>query len=335
MLVLHKVAIVGGSGFIGSALASSISGKFEVEIVDKKRPINMITGVRFHECDIRNYEQAKHALENVDMVLHTAIVQIPQINDQRRLGYEVNILGTQNVCKAVDESKHIKGMILISSWHVMGERGIEGTVNEEFGFRPEKVEDRARLYAFSKIGQEVILRCYDAMSDKIYGVLRLGTVLGPRMPEKTAASIFIERGLRGDPITPYRHSMYRPMLYVDLEDVCRALEIFTFKIIKGDVIKKADCSAPVVNVFYPEPITIIELAKMIRETITVYTRGKVKPEIKILDIGHEPLLKEADKQRFRIDISQAESFLGLHNLKTPRESIKKIIKVKIAEYGLV
>lgn len=60
------------------------------------------------------------------------------------------------------------------------------------------------------------------MSDKIYGIIRMGTVLGVGMPERPATNIFITRGLRGEPITPYKHSMYRPMLYVDIEDVCKA-----------------------------------------------------------------------------------------------------------------
>ena len=97
------------------------------------------------------------------------------------------------------------------SWHTMGERKLRGIVDEEFGFRPDKVEDRARLYALSKIGQETIVRFYDEMSAKTYSIIRMGTVLGADMPKKTAANIFIENGLVGKPLTPYRHSLYRPV----------------------------------------------------------------------------------------------------------------------------
>lgn len=107
----------------------------------------------------------------MDLVIHTSIVQIPLINEEKRLGYEVNIVGTQNVCRAVEENARIKGMILTGSWHTIGERGLRGIIDEEFGFRPDKVEDRARLYALSKIAQECIVRFYDEMSDKIYGII--------------------------------------------------------------------------------------------------------------------------------------------------------------------
>jgi nucleoside-diphosphate-sugar epimerase len=41
----------------------------------------------------------------------------------------------------------------------------------------------------------------------IYGIIRLGTVLGEGMPEKTAANIFIDKGLKGEPLTSYKHRL--------------------------------------------------------------------------------------------------------------------------------
>ena len=35
---------------------------------------------------------------------------------------------------------------------------------------------RARLYALSKMAQEAIVRFYDEMSNKIFGIIRMGTV---------------------------------------------------------------------------------------------------------------------------------------------------------------
>jgi len=37
------------------------------------------------------------------------------------------------------------------------------------------------------------------MSDKSYCIFRLGTVLGEEMPSQTAANLFIESALRGEP----------------------------------------------------------------------------------------------------------------------------------------
>ena len=44
-------------------------------------------------------------------------------------------------------------------------------INEDFGFRLDKEEMRARRYAFSKVAQEATVRFYDEMSEKIYYVI--------------------------------------------------------------------------------------------------------------------------------------------------------------------
>jgi len=44
------------------------------------------------------------------------------------------------------------------------------------------------------------------------------------MSEKARAIIFIDKGVKGEPLTLYRHSMRRPMLCVDIVDVCKAYE---------------------------------------------------------------------------------------------------------------
>jgi len=264
-------------------------------------------------------------------VIHTAIIQIPLINEQKRLGYEVNIIGTQNVCKAVDENPRIKGMILASSWHTIGETNLGGIIDEEFGFRPDKVEERARLYALSKIAQETIVRFYDEMSEKIFAIVRMGTVLGEGMPEKTAASIFIEQALKGEAITPFKHSMHRPMLYVDIEDVCRAYETLAVKILNGEIKKGKNSLAHIVNVYYPTPITILELAQIVRKIVIKLTNNAIQPRIEILDMGQSHVVKERKKNTIKVNIKKAMNFLGLRKFKSPEESIERILKKRLTK----
>jgi len=327
----YKIGIVGGSGYIGYSLAKYLLNKFDIKILDVRQPQNVEEKINFVFCDIRNFESVKKSLADVDLVIHVAIVQIPLINEQKRLGYEVNVVGTQNVCEVVNENPHIKGMLIAGSWHTIGEKELRGVIDEEFGFRPDKVEERARLYALSKIAQESIVRLYDEMSDKIFGIIRMGTVLGEGMPEKTAANIFIERGLKGMTITPYKHSMFRPMLYVDIGDVCKAFERFSLKILNGETGKKSNSLAHVVNVYYPEPITVLELAETVQKVIIKYTNGFLRPKIEIVDTGQPPLFYEDDKKQIKVDIAKAINFLDIKKLKSPRESIEEIIKNRIKE----
>jgi nucleoside-diphosphate-sugar epimerase len=324
------VGITGGAGYIGSSLAKHLVGSFNVKLLDVRAPKQKFQrNASFQFCDVRNYEEVKDALEDVDLVIHTSIVQIPLITEQKRLGYAVNFLGTQNVCRVVDEISRIKGLILAGSWHTIGERGLKGVIDEEFGFRPDKVEDRARLYALSKIAQESIVRFYDEMSEKIFGVIRMGTVLGEGMPKKTAANIFVENSIKGKPLTPFKHSMFRSMLYVDINDICRAYENFARKILKNNVKKDGNSLAHIFNVYYPEPVTIIELAEITREAILKYSKGEIKPEINVVDTGLPIMFNENDKKLIKVDASKALKFLEIERLKSPRESMEDIVKSRM------
>jgi nucleoside-diphosphate-sugar epimerase len=324
------VAIIGGAGFVSGWLARHFAKNFEIIILDVKDPEKDLQGTATYiSCDVRNYKNVAEALENVDLVIHTAIVQIPLINEQKRLGYEVNVNGTQNVCRAVEENSRIKGLILSGSWHTIGERDLKGVIDEEFGFRPDKVEDRARLYALSKIAQESIVRFFDEISEKTYGIIRMGTVLGEGMPEKTAANIFIENGLTGRPLTPYKHSMYRPMLYVNINDVCIAYEQFANKILHNEINGVGNSLDHIFNVLYPEPITILELAEAVRNAIIKVSNEKIKPEIKIVDKGIPMLFSKSDKTLIEADIRKSSEGLGINRLISPKESIERIVRRKL------
>ena len=321
-----KVGIIGGSGYIGTHLARSLCDRFNVKVLDIKPPKGIPENVEFASCDVTRYDELSSVVEELDVLIHTAIIQIPLINEKKRLAYEVNVMGTQNVCRVVDNTPRIKGMILASSWQVIGERGLKGTINEEFGYRPDKVEDRARLYTISKICQESIIRLYSEMSEKVYGIIRQGTVLGMGMPGKTAANIFIENGIKGKPITPFKHSMYRPMFYVDVNDVCKVFNLFCTKILNGKLPKNTNSLDYILNLYYPKPMTIFELAETVRDSIIKATGGKIKPEIEIMDRGMPSAFDEKDKERFKVDMHKALEFLGLNSLISPRESIECIVR---------
>lgn len=327
----YDVAII-GCGFIGSSLAKYLCKNYSIVTFDINPQPNWLNrfNIPHKICDIRNYEQLSKRINNPSVIIHTAIIQIPEINEQKDLAYEVNVLGTQNACEITKNNLNTKGMILIGSWHVFGERDLHGVIKEEFGYRPDKVEERARLYVISKILQEGIVRFYDERSrEKIYGVLRTGTVLGDKMPDDTAAGIFINKALKGDEITPFKHSMFRPMIYVDIEDVCKGIESY-INLIINNPFEKADSSFHVVNLAYPKPITIWELANIVRDSVTKYSKGEIQPLIKIVDKGMPEIYTPEDKNMIRFDIKKAKTLLGIKELISPEETIDKIIKKRMS-----
>lgn len=322
----YKIGIVGGSGFVGSSLAMRLSDSFKIKVFDKRPVPNDIKNkVDFQYCDVRDYNEVKDKIKDVDLIIYTAIVEIPLINEEKRLGYEVNVLGIQNVCEVAKENESIKGLLLTSTAHVFGDMGFQGVADEEFGFKFDIKEDRAKYYTLTKIAQETIVRIFDAMSGKIYGAIRMGTVLGEKMPEKTAANIFITKGLRGEAITPYKHSMHRQMFYVDINDICEAFQSFAFKILNNEVEKRGDSSAHVFNLAYPHPVTILELATIVRDAIVKQTKNEIRPEIKIIDEGLPSLHKVGSKEDTTVDMEKVKSFLGLKKITSPKEAIERIV----------
>jgi nucleoside-diphosphate-sugar epimerase len=322
----RKIGVVGGSGYIGSAIADLLSKFYEIRVIDNAPLPSKLEGrVSYSKCDIKQYKEVEEALYDLDLVIHTAIIQIPLINENKALGYEVNFLGTQNLCKCVDKSPSIKGFLLSGTWHVFGERELSGTIDESYGFRPDKVEGRARLYAMSKIAQEVVVRFHDEMSEKIFGVIRLGTVLGEGMPEKTAANIFIFNGVRGKALTPFKNSMYRPMLYVDVNDACACFLAYSKKILSEEMANDVNSLNHVVNLYWPEPITVLELAEMTGEIIEKLSQGRIKPTIDVVDNGQPCLFEPEDKLRINASIEKLNQLLNVERLTDPRKSLERLI----------
>ena len=323
----YDVAIV-GAGFVGSSLAKHLSSRYKVVAFDVNPTPPLLEDVRDVEhrvCDIRHYDALKEKIGKPKVVVHTAIVQIPAINEMKEQAYEVNVLGTHNICEVVKETPGTLGLILTSSWHVFGEREYKGTVDVSFGYRPDKVEERARLYVISKMLQEGIVRFYDSIvNQKTYTIMRLGTVLGENMPEKTAANLFITNGLKGKPVTPYKHTMHRPMLYLYIDDLCRVFGAYIDQIISGELVG-SDSNGGIYNLFYPKPITILELAETVKEAISKHTQGKTVPKIEIVDKNLPVLFSPDEKHTLNTDIDKTLSFFRIKGLKSPRETIFDIV----------
>ena len=179
------------------------------------------------------------------------------------------------------------------------------------------------------MAQDVIVCYYGEMSDKVYSVIRLGTILGEGMLDGTAASIFINQALRGRSLTPFKHSMYRPMLFVDVQDVAEAFHKLVAKILDGEIGKDGLSLNRLINFFYPEPVTVLELAELVKSIFAELTSGAVDPEIRIVDKGYPLLFTPNSKHLFKVDASKAREFLGTE-LTPPRESLRKIIAGKLS-----
>ncbi len=109
-----KVAVIGGSGFVGSRLISILESHEVINIDKKESPFfQSIT----HIGDIRDVDSI-NLDENVDIVVLLAAEHKDNINP-KELYYDVNVDGTKNVLNIMDE-KNINNLIFTSSVAIYG-----------------------------------------------------------------------------------------------------------------------------------------------------------------------------------------------------------------------
>jgi len=112
---------------------------------------------------------------------------------------------------------------------------------------------------------------------------------------------------------------------VAIEDVCKAFHARVERIVDGET-GTAASARHVFNLFYPEPITILELAELIRDAVILHTDGGVNPEIKVVDKGLHVLFGPENKHSMRTDVSDLNSLLNVSKMKSPKEAIFEIVK---------
>jgi len=327
---LTDILIV-GCGFIGSTLAKFFSERHQVTTLDV---VPQPESLKNHEIphkivDIRNSKFLKKEIGNPEVIIHTAIIQIPLITKDKKLGYDVNVIGTQNLCEIVSSTPEITGMILISSWHTYGEKDLSGVLKEDVGYFPDNVEDRAKLYALSKTIQECIVRFFDEKENgKIFGAIKIGTALGEDMPKGTAANVFIEKALSGEPITPFKHSMNRPMFYVSVNDICKTMEKFVSYIVSKNP-QSPNSIDHIMNLAYPNPISILDLAHIVQKSIQTLSAGKINPKVSIIDKSIPEIGDPDDKNKISFDISKIKNYFKIDSLEKPEDTINKLIKYRM------
>lgn len=125
MLDKYKnIIVTGGAGFIGGHLVDNLLsfGK-EVVVFD-----NLSTGseknvspkARFVKGDIRNIDEIKPAMENIDLVFHTAANANGTVSlENPRLDFDVNATGTLNTLEAALAAR-VKKFVYVSSAAVYG-----------------------------------------------------------------------------------------------------------------------------------------------------------------------------------------------------------------------
>jgi len=171
-----KFVVTGGAGFIGNRIVKALLNQGDsVKIVDNLHTGKMenldgiINEVEFVKADIRNFEEMKENIKDVDGVFHEAALRVVQESFTKQNEYnDVNVVGTENIFKIAQEN-NIK-VIFASSSSVYGDT-TKIPIKESFPKNP------INPYGITKLKDEILAEKYSKMNLDVIG-LRYFNVFG-------------------------------------------------------------------------------------------------------------------------------------------------------------
>ncbi|MGK5090824.1 NAD(P)-dependent oxidoreductase [Deltaproteobacteria bacterium TL4] len=225
---IKNVLVIGGAGYIGSALLPQLLNKgYKVRLLDLLlygiEPIqNIVEHPKFEiiQADFRQVHQVVEAMEGMDAVIHLgAIVGDPACALDEELTIEINLMATRLIAE-VAKANRVNRFIFASTCSVYG--ASEECLDEQSALNP------VSLYARSKIASERVLQ---QMADEHFSpvLLRFGTIYGlsGRTRFDLVVNLLTAKAVMDGQITVFGGNQWRPFVHVNdaASAVHRALEV--------------------------------------------------------------------------------------------------------------
>jgi len=219
---IHKVLVIGGAGYIGSALLPKLLEKgYQVRLVDLllygTEPIEKFLEhphLEVMQADFRQIDKIVEAMRDVDAVIHLGgIVGDPASALDEELTTEINLIATRMIAE-VAKGSGVGHFIFASTCSVYG--ASDQMLDERSELNP------VSLYARSKIASEKVLL---QMADEHFApvILRFGTIYGlsGRTRFDLVVNLLTAKAYVDKEITIFGGDQWRPFLHVD--DAAQAL----------------------------------------------------------------------------------------------------------------
>ena len=160
-----KLAMVGGSGRVGSALRKELAPLVQsILILGRNEPEDLAPNERYMEVDMSEVDKMRSAFEGMDGVIHMA--GIPKEAPLEDI-IQVNVVGTSNVYEAARLAK-VPRVVLGSSNHSIGYYPRDTVVSATSQMRPDG------LYGLSKCWTELVAGLYYDKYDIRSLIIRIG-----------------------------------------------------------------------------------------------------------------------------------------------------------------
>jgi nucleoside-diphosphate-sugar epimerase len=218
----NKVLVIGGAGYIGSALVERLLDLgLEVSVLDAmhfgEETLARVAGhpkLTLIREDFRHIEALTRAVSGVGSVIHLGgLVGDPACAVDTDLTVDVNVTATK-VIGEIAKARGVRRFIFASSCSVYG--ACDDIVDEDSHFNPQS------LYARSKVASEAVL---GALNSRDFAVtcLRFATIFGisGRTRFDLVINLLCAKAVRDRLITVYGADQWRPFVHVS--DVARAI----------------------------------------------------------------------------------------------------------------
>jgi nucleoside-diphosphate-sugar epimerase len=220
----NRVLVIGGAGYIGSALIEMLLDLgLQVSVLDAmhfgEETLSRVTGhpnLTLIREDFRHIEALTRAMSGVGSVIHLGgLVGDPACAVDTDLTVDVNVTATK-VIGEIAKARGVRRFIFASSCSVYG--ACNEIVDEESHFNPQS------LYARSKVASEAVL---GALNGRDFAVtcLRFATIYGisGRTRFDLVVNLLCAKAVRDRMITVYGADQWRPFVHV--ADVARAITV--------------------------------------------------------------------------------------------------------------
>lgn len=313
----RKVLVIGGAGYIGSALVEELLDLgLQVSVLDAmhygEETLSRVVGhpnLTLIREDFRHIEALTRTMSGVGSVIHLGgLVGDPACAVDSDLTVDVNITATK-VIGEIAKARGVRRFIFASSCSVYGAN--DEIVDEDSRFNPQS------LYARSKVASEAVL---GSLSGQDFSVtcLRFATIYGisGRTRFDLVVNLLCAKAVRDAKITVYGADQWRPFVHV--EDVARAITMALrapTHMVAGQAFNVGSDA---------QNYTLGEVAELIRRQVS-------EAEITSDDTF-------VDKRNYRVSFAKIRSRLGFEPVWTIERGIAQVVALvrsnQVGHYSL-
>jgi UDP-glucose 4-epimerase len=315
-----RALITGGAGFIGCYLAEALLDRaHEVLVIDnlstgsidniahlKGRP-----GFEYFIDSVNNEPLLAELVDRSDVVFHlAAAVGVKLIVEQPVHTIETNVHGTEVVLKHANKKKKL--VVIASTSEVYGKSN-DVTFREDSDLVLGPTPKHRWAYACSKALDEFLALAYWKERKLPVIIVRFFNTVGPRQTGQYGMVIpnFVRQALAGEPITVFGDGN-QTRAFTHVADVVGALL---------ELISEPKAIGQVINIGNTEEISIMELAKRVRDLSGSKSIIKLIPYDEAYESGFE------DMPRRVPDLRRVADLIGYK----PRHGLDEIL-VQVIDY---